>query len=75
MEMSAAVLGTVNSINSMSDNTFVLDDFYLGKIISGKMVEFDEIIKSIKKVTKEDVMRVAHKIQLDTVYFLKGCEE
>lgn len=75
VEMSAAVLGTVNSINSMSDNTFILDDFYLGKIISGKMVEFDEIIESIRKVTKEDVMRVAHKIQLDTVYFLKGCEE
>ncbi len=75
MEMSAAVLGTVNSLKSMVDNTFILDDFYLGKIISGKMQELDEIAENIKKVTKEEVMRVAHKIQLDTVYFLKGCEE
>lgn len=74
MEMSAAVLGTVNSINSTSDNPFVLDDYYLSKTISGKMITLEEVAESIKKVTKEDVMKVAEKIQLDTVYFLKGCE-
>jgi len=72
--MSAAVLGTVNSINSTSDNPFVLDDYYLSKTISGKMITLEEVAESIKKVTKEDVMKVAEKIQLDTVYFLKGCE-
>lgn len=74
MEMSAALLGTVNSINSTSDNPFILDDYYLGKIIADKMVTLEELVESIKKVTKEDVMKVAEKIQLDTVYFLKGCE-
>ena len=74
MEMSAALLGTVNSINSTLDNPFILDDYYLGKIISDKMITLDELSDSIKKVTKEDVMKVAEKIQLDTVYFLKGCE-
>lgn len=74
MEMSAAVLGTVNSINSTSDNPFILDDYYLGRIIADKMVTLEEIADKIKSVTKEDVMRVAEKIQLDTVYFLKGCE-
>lgn len=74
MEMSAAVLGTVNSINSTSDNPFILDDYYLSRIISDKIITLDELAESIKKVTKEDVMRVAEKIQLDTVYFLKGCE-
>ena len=74
MEMSAALLGTVNSINSTSDNPFVLDDYYLGKIISGKMITLDELVENLKKVTKDDIMKVAEKIQLDTVYFLKGCE-
>ncbi len=73
-EMAAAVLGTVNSINSTSDNPFILDDYYLGKIIADKMITLEELSQSIKKVTKEDVMRVAQKIQLDTVYFLKGSE-
>ena len=38
------------------------------------MITLEEVAESIKKVTKEDVMKVAEKIQLDTVYFLKGCE-
>ncbi len=74
MEFSAAMLGTVNSINSTADNPFVMDDYFLGKIISGKIMTLEELAESIKKVTKEEVMQVANKIQLDTVYFLKGCE-
>lgn len=74
MEMSAALLGTVNSINSTSDNPFILDDYYLGKIIADNMITLEELAESIRNVTKEDVMKVAGKIQLDTVYFLKGCE-
>ena len=54
--------------------SLVLDDYYLGKIISDKMITLDELAENIKNVTKEDVMEVAEKIQLDTVYFLKGCE-
>lgn len=74
MEMSAALLGTVNSINSIVDNPFILDDYYLSKIVSGKIITLEELAESIKKVTKEDVIKVSEKIQLDTVYFLKGCE-
>lgn len=74
VEMSAAVLGTVNSIISTSDNPFILDDYYLGKIIADKMITLEELVENVKKVTKEDVMKVAEKVQLDTVYFLKGCE-
>ncbi|ADU30695.1 EF-P 5-aminopentanol modification-associated protein YfmF [Evansella cellulosilytica] len=36
---------------------------------------FDEWINRIDNVTKEDIVKVAKKIKLDTVYFLKGKEE
>lgn len=75
MEMSAAVLGTVNSINSISDNPFALDDYYLGKIIAGNLLGLDELADKIKGVTKEQIMNVAKKIELDTVFFLKGSTE
>ena len=75
MEMSAAVLGTVNSINSISDNPFALDDYYLGKIIAGNLLGLDELADKIKSVTKEQIMNVAKKIELDTVFFLKGSTE
>lgn len=75
VEMSAAVLGTINSINSLSDNPFLTDDYYLGKIISGNIITPDELVKKIKSVKKQEVIDVAKKIKLDTVYFLKGREE
>ena len=75
MEISAAVLGTVNSINSISDNPFALDDYYLGKIIAGNLMGLDELADKIKSVTKEQIMNVAKKIELDTVFFLKGSTE
>ena len=75
MEMSAAVLGTVNSINSISDNPFALDDYYLGKIIAGNLMGLDELAEKIQRVTKEQIMDVSKKIELDTVFFLKGSTE
>lgn len=72
MEMSAAVLGTVNSLNSIADSPFVMDDYYLGKIIAGEIIDIDELGTKISAVTKEQVMEVAKKIELDTVFFLKG---
>lgn len=75
MEMSAAVLGTVNSINSISDNPFALDDYYLGKIIAGNLIGLDELADKIRNVTKEQITEVSKKIELDTVFFLKGSTE
>ncbi|MBM7094237.1 insulinase family protein [Bacillus sp. H-16] len=40
-----------------------------------KKRELDEWIPGIEKVTKEDVVSVAEKIELDTIYFLKGTED
>lgn len=73
-EMSAAVLGTINSIKSVSDNPFITDDYYLGKIIAGSPLALDELAGKISSVTKEQIMEVAKKVQLDTVFFLKGSD-
>ncbi|RBW69905.1 EF-P 5-aminopentanol modification-associated protein YfmF [Bacillus taeanensis] len=35
---------------------------------------FDEMLDGIEKVTREDVIKAANKIKLDTIYFLKGKE-
>ncbi|RNA69529.1 EF-P 5-aminopentanol modification-associated protein YfmF [Alteribacter keqinensis] len=40
-----------------------------------KKRELDEWIPGIEKVTKEDVVSVAEKVELDTIYFLKGTED
>jgi len=74
MELVAAQLGTVNNIKSVTDSAFGTADYYLGKLVGGKMIDIDTLIQLVNSVTKEDIIEVAAKIQLDTVYFLKGSE-
>ena len=71
-EINAAKLGTVNSLRSMTDNALLLEDYYLTRLVSGKMFDIDELIEAVSKVTTDDVITAAQTVKLDTVYFLKG---
>jgi predicted Zn-dependent peptidase len=45
-------------------------DFYLSQGLTGSGDDFESLAEKIKKVTKEDIVRIAKRIKLDTVYFL-----
>ena len=47
-------------------------NYYISQELSGTLVSPEEYIEKIKKVTKEDVVEIAKKISLNTVYFLKN---
>ena len=34
----------------------------------------EDVIENMKKVTVEDVVKIAEKVKLDTIYFMKGKE-
>jgi len=57
-------------IKSLRDNQLNIVDFYLSQAVAGTNDDFTSFIEKIRKVTKEDVIRIADKIKLDTVYFL-----
>jgi predicted Zn-dependent peptidase len=59
-------------IKSIMDGQLQIVDFYLSQEIAKNPDDFQGMIDNIKKVTRQDVVRVAEKIQLDTVYFLTG---
>lgn len=59
-------------IKSLKDNQLYIVDFYLSQSIAETDDTLDSIVEKIKKVTKQDVINVAKKINLDTVYFLTG---
>jgi len=42
--------------------------------VAGQQIKLDEWLQRIESVTKEEVVKVANKIQLDTIYFLTGME-
>ncbi len=65
----------VNQYRSYLDSAYMLRSFYLGQLLTGRVVDIDEAIKLVQAVTAEQVVEAMGKITLDTVYFLKGREE
>jgi predicted Zn-dependent peptidase len=44
------------------------------QVIAKTNRSFDEMLHGIEQVTREDVIKAANKVKLDTIYFLKGKE-
>jgi hypothetical protein len=50
-------------------------DFYLSQTVSGTNENLNDVIEKVKKVTPEEIVRVASDISLDTVYFLTAPDQ
>jgi predicted Zn-dependent peptidase len=46
--------------------------YYIGQELAGSLTTFDEYVKRINDVTKEDVEKVANSVNINTIYFLKN---
>ncbi len=73
-ELNASKKAIVNILMSLNDSAFSMEDFYLSGLIAGKVTDIEEYIRKIEETTLEEVVKVAGKIQLDTVYYLTGKE-
>ncbi|MBQ4111128.1 MAG: insulinase family protein [Clostridia bacterium] len=72
MEITAAKKYLVNMLRSLNDSAFSIEDFYLSGVITGNITTIEEYIENIEKVTKEQIVEVAKKVKLNTVYYLTG---
>ena len=59
----------------MPDSHLQIVDFFLSQSISRSDMGFGELIERIKRVKKQEVVEVARKIKLDTIYFLTNKEQ
>ncbi len=73
-EFNASVSALVNMFNSYYDDQRAMATFSLVEKSNGTNRTVEECIEAVKRVTAEDAAAVARKLQLDTVYFLKGKE-
>lgn len=64
----------VNAMNGLGDNPAVLAEWYLPRVLAGKILTPAQIADEIRRVTLADVVKVAEKITLDTVYTLTAKE-
>lgn len=57
-------------IKSLKDSQLQMVDFYMSQDLTGQGDNFESLVEKIKKVTREDIVKAAKNIKLDTVYFL-----
>ncbi len=70
-EISASLNALETGMKSMQDSQGAIVDFFLSQHLTESGEDFESMAEKFKSVTLDDVVRVAQKVQLDTVYFLK----
>lgn len=69
-EMSFTLKGYINDILSEEDNPGQIIGRQLEHLLIGGGLSGPALIEALKAVSKDDVVRVAQQVELDTVYFL-----
>ena len=73
-EMDSAKLLINNSFNSSNDTVTGIEKWYQGQILSGDMMTVEQACEKFNSITKEEVVKAANKLRLDTVYVLASNE-
>ncbi len=61
---------TINQLKETLDHPVGIAELMYHQVLASKQVQPSDMFEAIKQVTKEDLVQMAHKIQLDTIYFL-----
>ena len=64
--------GIIASIKTIDDEQDTQISFYFGQELSNLPITVEEYIKNVEKVTKEDIINVAKKVKINTIYFLRN---
>lgn len=71
-EMESTKMAVVNSFNSSNDTVSSIEAWYTNQLLHGEFKTIEEMSAEINAVTKEDVIKAAQKLTLDTVFVLKN---
>ena len=71
-EVENAKKAIISSIKTIDDEQDTSITYYFGQEMSGNQKSVEEYIERIGKVTKEDVIQVANKVEINTIYFLRN---
>ena len=61
-----------NSYKELDDSQSALCAWFLSRLLMGSTGNPDEVVEKILNVTKDEIVKAANKVELDTVYFIKG---
>ena len=74
-EIASAKLSIINFFTTSVDSAKGTQSWYLSEILKGTNISVEERSKMVNAVTKEQVIEMAKKLVLDTVYVLTGTED
>ena len=65
----------ISGIRSIDDEQDTEITYFFGQELTNEKISTEEYIKNIEKVSKEDIIKIAKSLQINTIYFLKNKEE
>ena len=71
-EVENAKQGIISSIKSIDDEQDTEITYFFGQELSNIKLNIQEYMDRISKVNKQDVIDIAKKVSINTIYFLKG---
>lgn len=71
-ELTGAKEALLSSLRGIPDSTGALENYYATAAISGFSWDLPTYMEQVRRVTAEDVARVAKQLQLHSVFFLQG---
>ncbi len=75
-ELETAKRALISGLRQIKDSPSSIEADLLRKMLGGIERDFSETVQKIEDITCEDVAAAAKKVELDTVYFMKGtCED
>lgn len=64
--------GIIAGIRTIDDEQDTQITYYFGQELSNKPVDIEEYKEKIQSVTKDDIVEIAKKININTIYFLRN---
>ena len=64
--------GIIAGIKTIDDEQDTQITFYFGQELSNNPIEAQEYIKKIQNVNKENIINIAKKVKINTIYFLRN---
>ena len=62
----------ISSIKTIDDEQDTSITYYFGQEMSGNKNSVEKYIERIEKISKEDILKVAGKVEMNTIYFLRN---
>lgn len=73
-DIANAKKGIISGIKSIDDEQDTEITYFFGQELSNNKVSLDDYIKIVENITKEDIVKIANSITINTIYFLKNIE-